>query len=60
VTAPARITQADMTRAVKAARAAAPDARIIVDLARQRLEIIIGSTQASVEENPWDDDDGEA
>ncbi|MBO9624116.1 MAG: hypothetical protein J7500_15520 [Sphingomonas sp.] len=59
MTAPARITQADIDRATKAVAAAKLDhARIIMDLENRRIEIIIGE---SAPERPmpekWDDDD---
>lgn len=57
MTAPARISQADMERAVKAA-AKAERARVILDLANARIEIIIG--ESGGEEPPadeWRDDD---
>jgi len=59
MTAPVRIKQADMERAVKAARAVAPDARIRFDLRNQCIEIILSEPPANdpggVEE--WTDDD---
>lgn len=52
----ARITQADMDRAIKAA-AKAQHARVIFDLAKSRIEIIIGeSGDAKPERNPFDED----
>lgn len=55
----ARILQADMIRAVRAARAAGPDARVIIDLDRRKIEIILNSRpEADSEANPWDDDHG--
>jgi len=57
VTAPARISQADMDRAVKAA-AKAERARVIMRLAKAEIEIIIGESgeeQPDIEE--WSDDD---
>ena len=43
MTAAARITQADMERATKAVKAAGFErARIVMDLAREKIEIIIG------------------
>lgn len=54
MTAPARITQADMDRAVKAANKA-ERARVIFDLANQKIEVIIGeSEQAPARKNPLD------
>jgi len=55
----ARITQADMARAAKSVRAAGYDqARIVVDLANARIEIIIGESAATptIAEG-WDDED---
>jgi hypothetical protein len=57
VTAQARITQADMERAVKAA-SLADRARVIMDLANQRIEIIIGeSGTPPTLPDEWTDDD---
>lgn len=58
MTAPARITQDDMTRAAKAVKAAGiVRARIIMDLAKAKIEVIIDeSTEVTVESNPWDDE----
>jgi hypothetical protein len=53
----ARITQADMERAIKAARTVAPDARIIIDLPSQRIEIILGQPPAPEPAEKWSDDD---
>lgn len=60
MTAPARITQADMDRATKAvATAGIERARIIMRLAKSEIEIIIGdageSEPADTEE--WTDED---
>ncbi len=57
MTRPARITQADMERAVKAARAVAPDARIRFDLRNQWIEIIMGTPPANDTADEWSDDD---
>jgi mitochondrial fission protein ELM1 len=59
MTAPARITRADMDRATKSVAAAKLErARIIMDLANQRIEIIIGGpANDSPEPSKWDDDD---
>jgi hypothetical protein len=46
MTAAARITQADMERATKAVANAGISARIVMDLASQRIEIIIGESGA--------------
>lgn len=49
MTAPARITQADMDRATKAVKAAGFErARIVMDLANQRIEVIIGDNGESL------------
>ena len=57
MTAPARISQADMERAAKAVKAAGfKQARIVMDLKKQQIEVIIGESGAPVAEpNPWDD-----
>jgi hypothetical protein len=58
VTAPVRIRQADMERAVKAARAVAPDARIRFDLRNQCIEIILSEPPANdAGADEWTDDD---
>jgi hypothetical protein len=59
VTAPARISQADVERATKAVRAAGYErARIVLDLAKQKIEIIIGeSVQDEPAPDTWSDDD---
>lgn len=56
MTAPARITQADMERATKAVKAAGHDrARIIMDLARNRIEVIIGESAGEMPKaDEWD------
>lgn len=60
MTAPARISQADMERAGKAAALAAKAAgadrfRIVMDLAKQQIEVIIGeSGEAAPRKNPLD------
>ena len=58
MTAPARISQADMERAVKSVRAGGFEkARIVMDLAKNRIEVIIGDVQAESEgPNPFDED----
>jgi hypothetical protein len=46
MTVAARITQADMDRAVKAVKAGGYDrARIVMDLEKGRIEVIIGESQ---------------
>lgn len=59
MTAPARITQADMDRATKAVATAKLDrARIIMDLENRRIEIIIGeSGHKPPPTSDWSDDD---
>lgn len=59
MTEPARIKQADIERALKAARAAGvAQARVVMDLAKQKIEIIIGES-AGQEAAPevWSDED---
>lgn len=54
VTQPARITQADMERALKAVKAAGfEQARVIMHLATAEIEIILGATTGVAEPNPW-------
>lgn len=60
MTAPARITQDDMTRAAKAVRIAGLErARIVMDLANQRIEIIIGESMPESPGEPPSDQPGE-
>ena len=59
MTAPARITQADMERAAKAVKnSGVKAARIVMDFANQRIEVIIGEPSAvpAGGANPWDDE----
>lgn len=58
MTAPARITQADMERAAKAVKSAGYEqARIIMDLAQHKIEIIIGNAgESDPPVNPWDEE----
>jgi len=58
MTAVARITQSDMERAAKAVKAAGFErARIVLDLAKSRIEVIIGETGPLPDPaNPWDDE----
>ncbi len=58
MTAPARITQADMTRAVMAVKAAGFErARIRMNLKTGTIEIFLGEwKEQAVEHNPWDDE----
>lgn len=59
MTLPARITQDDMTRAAKALKAAGFErGRIIMDLSRQTIEVIVGepltdSGEQNADENQW-------
>ena len=56
MSAPARITQADIDRATKAA-AKLERARVILDFDKRRIEIIIGeSGPPSGLENDWDEE----
>ncbi|CDO34752.1 hypothetical protein [Novosphingobium sp. KN65.2] len=61
MTAPARITQADMERAAKAVAAAKfVHAKIVMDLKNGRIEIILGESGEAIPPAPvetWDDDD---
>ena len=59
MTAPARISQADMERATKAVANSGLDrARIVMDLNRATIEIIIGeAANAAPESEEWSDDD---
>lgn len=58
MTAPARITQADIDRATKAVAATGLRARIIMDLEKRRIEIIIGETaNDAAPDDEWTDDD---
>ena len=58
MTAPARISQADMERATKAVAAAKLErARIVIDLNAQRIEIIVGETGEVPKFDEWGDDD---
>lgn len=57
MTVAARITQAEIDRAVKAADKSARPARVILRLATSEIEIIIGESGASKpEKNPFDED----
>lgn len=62
MTAPARITQADVDRAMKSVKSAGFDhARIVLDLSNTRIEIIIGEpapdSAALAPPDEWTDDD---
>lgn len=58
MTAQARITQGDMERATKAvARAGYERARIVMDFAKQRIEVILGEPAANEPAEVWSDDD---
>lgn len=55
MTAPARISQADMERATKAVKAGGFDrARIVMDLKKQRIEVIIGESGDTLKADEWD------
>lgn len=59
MTAPARITQAEIERATKAAlNVAGKRARIVLDLRNGRIEIILGESEsgAGPGRNEWDDE----
>jgi len=57
MTVAARIKQADIDRAVKAADKSARPARVIMRLAKAEIEIIIGESDAPApERNPFDED----
>lgn len=55
----ARIPQDDMTRVLKAvARSGAEGARVVFDLANERIEVIMGeSGDALPMDDSWDDED---
>ena len=58
MTAPARITQADMERATKAVKAAGYErARIVMDLSVGKIEVILGESPVALPQQPWSDDD---
>lgn len=61
MTAPARLTQADMERAAKAVKSAGVQVgRIIMDFANQRIEVIVGEPSSDPVPTPgeeWSDDD---
>lgn len=58
MTAAARITQADIDRATKSVVSAGIErARIIMDLANAKIEIIIGESETPPSTPQWDDDD---
>jgi hypothetical protein len=56
----AAIPQAEIQRAIRAAKAAGgPDTRVIIDLPRQRLEIILSPSNVEQDNegpNPWEID----
>lgn len=58
MTVAARITQADMDRATKAVKSAGFErARIVMDLSKARIEIIIGEVGGdSPVVNPWNEE----
>ena len=55
MTAPARITQADIDRATKAA-ARLERARVVIDFDKRRIEIIIGEAGPPPRDDDWGDD----
>lgn len=57
MTAPARITQADVDRAVKAAGKVSA-ARVVLHLASGEIEIILGESSPPPRVEEWSDDDG--
>lgn len=59
MTAPARISQADIERATKAVAAAGIErARLVLDLDARKIEIIIGESAGETPEaDEWSDDD---
>lgn len=59
MTAPARISQADIERAAKAAKNAGwPSARIIMRLDKNEIEVIVGESPADEPQGEnWSDDD---
>ncbi len=57
MTAAARISQADIERATKAvAKAGYERARIELDLANQKIVVIIGESDSKPERNPFDEE----
>jgi hypothetical protein len=56
MTAPARITQADVDRAVKAAEKANA-ARVVLRLATGEIDIILGDSAPPPKVEEWSDDD---
>jgi hypothetical protein len=58
MTAPARVTQADVERTVKAVKAAGIErARIVISLDKRQIEVIIGESGAPQSPvNPWDEE----
>lgn len=62
MTKPARIRQSDIDRAVRAVRRSGMPGRVEMDLAREKLVIIIGepeSQSAVGGDDGWDDEDGD-
>ena len=55
MTAPARLTQADIDRATKAA--AKFGGRVVLHFDKRRIEIIIGDAGPEPDANEWTDDD---
>lgn len=60
MTAPARVTQADVERTMKAVKSAGYErARIVISLDKQQIEVIIGESvqeQPVPPSNPWDEE----
>jgi hypothetical protein len=57
MTAPVRIKQDEIERAVKAARNSAPDATIRLDLRNQWIDIILRDVANRPDAEEWTDDD---
>lgn len=58
MTKPARLYQNDIDRAMKGvANAGHSRARVIMDFAKGRIEVILGETQDDSESGEWDDED---
>lgn len=58
MTVPARISQADMMRAIRAVKAAGvKQASVVMDLVQQRITIIVGEGSTAADEaNPFDEE----
>jgi tRNA(Arg) A34 adenosine deaminase TadA len=58
VTAPARFRQADLTRALKAAKAAGIDVgQVVLEPSGKIVIMPAGRTEGESEPNPWDEDE---